>query len=147
MTAFPSSVAAAPRPARRDRRGGARRCSPRRASPRRRLDDIAARAGVSKGALYLYFETKEDIFRAVVQRGGRAQHRRACAAMARAYPGPFGRAAAPLMHGALSPASSHEPASAAVVKMVVGEAGNFPELARVWHDDVVAAGLGAARRR
>ena len=31
-----------------------------------RLDDIAARAGVSKGALYLYFETKEDLFRAVV---------------------------------------------------------------------------------
>ncbi|MDB5497059.1 MAG: transcriptional regulator, TetR family, partial [Phenylobacterium sp.] len=31
-----------------------------------RLDEIARRAGVSKGALYLYFETKEDIFRAVV---------------------------------------------------------------------------------
>src|SRR6185369_4074094 len=31
-----------------------------------RLDEIAARAGVSKGALYLYFETKEDLFRAVV---------------------------------------------------------------------------------
>src|SRR5690606_25432326 len=31
-----------------------------------KLDDIAARAGVSKGALYLYFETKEDLFRAVV---------------------------------------------------------------------------------
>ena len=27
-----------------------------------RLDDIALRAGVSKGALYLYFETKEDLF-------------------------------------------------------------------------------------
>jgi AcrR family transcriptional regulator len=32
-----------------------------------RLDDIASRAGISKGALYLYFETKEDIFRAVVR--------------------------------------------------------------------------------
>ena len=34
-----------------------------------RLDDIAARAGVSKGALYLYFPTKQDIFRAVVEQG------------------------------------------------------------------------------
>ena len=34
-----------------------------------RLDDIAARAGVSKGALYLYFATKEDIFRAVIEHG------------------------------------------------------------------------------
>ena len=32
-----------------------------------RLDDIAARAQVSKGAIYLYFATKEDIFRAVVE--------------------------------------------------------------------------------
>ncbi len=32
-----------------------------------RLDDIAQRAGVSKGAIYLYFATKEDIFRAVVE--------------------------------------------------------------------------------
>ena len=34
---------------------------------RARLDDIAKAAGVSKGALYLYFETKQDLFRAVVQ--------------------------------------------------------------------------------
>jgi len=32
-----------------------------------RLDDIAARAGVSKGALYLYFETKQELFTAVVR--------------------------------------------------------------------------------
>ena len=34
---------------------------------RARLDDIAKAAGVSKGALYLYFETKQDLFKAVVQ--------------------------------------------------------------------------------
>ena len=31
-----------------------------------RLEEVAKRAGVSKGALYLYFETKADLFRAVV---------------------------------------------------------------------------------
>ncbi|OYV74472.1 MAG: hypothetical protein B7Z72_00065, partial [Gemmatimonadetes bacterium 21-71-4] len=31
-----------------------------------RLDDIAKRAGVSKGTIYLYFQSKEELFRAVV---------------------------------------------------------------------------------
>ena len=32
-----------------------------------RMDDIAARARVSKGTIYLYFESKEAVFRALVQ--------------------------------------------------------------------------------
>ncbi|HZC37137.1 MAG TPA: helix-turn-helix domain-containing protein, partial [Sphingomicrobium sp.] len=32
-----------------------------------KLDEIARRAGVSKGTLYLYFKDKEDLFRAVVR--------------------------------------------------------------------------------
>ena len=32
-----------------------------------RLDDVARLAGISKGTLYLYFASKEDLFRAVVQ--------------------------------------------------------------------------------
>ncbi len=32
-----------------------------------RLDDVAERAGVSKGTIYLYFETKEALFEAVVR--------------------------------------------------------------------------------
>ena len=31
-----------------------------------KLDDIAHRAGVSKGTIYLYFESKEELFKAVV---------------------------------------------------------------------------------
>ena len=31
-----------------------------------RMDDIAARAGLSKGTLYLYFESKEDLFLSLV---------------------------------------------------------------------------------
>ncbi|MCX5756521.1 MAG: TetR/AcrR family transcriptional regulator [Gemmatimonadetes bacterium] len=32
-----------------------------------KLEEIAARAGVSKGTIYLYFASKEELFRAVVQ--------------------------------------------------------------------------------
>ena len=32
-----------------------------------RLDDVAARAGISKGTVYLYFTSKQDLFEAVVR--------------------------------------------------------------------------------
>src|SRR5262245_14190373 len=32
-----------------------------------RMDDVAARAGVTKGTVYLYFENKEELFKALVR--------------------------------------------------------------------------------
>ena len=32
-----------------------------------RLDEVAARAGIGKGTLYLYFPSKEELFKAVVR--------------------------------------------------------------------------------
>lgn len=32
-----------------------------------RLDEVARRAGVAKGTVYLYFDTKEDLYRAVAR--------------------------------------------------------------------------------
>src|SRR3954470_22257672 len=52
-----------------------------------RLDDIAKQAGVSKGALYLYFETKTDLFGAVV-RETVAPNIEAVAAVLETFPGP-----------------------------------------------------------
>ena len=105
-----------------------------------RLDDIAARAGVSKGAIYLYFATKEDIFRAVIEQAvlpNVGQIRQ----LAAAHPGPFAELAQGL--GALAPALLARSDLGGVVKMVVGEARNFPEIARLWHDQVVEPALGA----
>ena len=105
-----------------------------------KLDEIARRAGVSKGALYLYFETKEDIFRAVVGQVI-APNMAAVKAMAAAHPGPF----PDLIRGvavSFTYLAQNSPLSA-VAKMVLGEARNFPELARVWHDDLVSQALGA----
>lgn len=100
-----------------------------------RLDDIAAQAGVSKGALYLYFETKQDLFRAVV-RETVAPNLAAVAAFIGQSELPFerlirlvfDRMAEVVTQGRLG----------AVVKMVIGESRNFPELAKVWHEDVVS---------
>lgn len=109
-----------------------------------RLDDIAARAGVSKGALYLYFETKEALFRAVVH-DMVAPNVAALTGFAETFPGPF----ADLVRLMLPRAAQVLTATGAgkVVKMVVGEGRNFPELARAWHDEVITPALGALRRR
>ena len=32
-----------------------------------RLEDVASRAGVSKGTLYLYYDGKDDLFKAVIR--------------------------------------------------------------------------------
>jgi len=105
-----------------------------------KLEDIARRAGVSKGAIYLYFETKEDIFRAVVHQAI-APNIGAVKAMAAAHPGPLaGLLRSVTAH--IANVVSHTPLGG-VLKMVVGEARNFPEIARVWHDELVSQALGA----
>ena len=38
-----------------------------RLRPGTRLDDVAARAGVTKGTVYLYFPNKEELFKAVIR--------------------------------------------------------------------------------
>jgi len=106
-----------------------------------KLEDIAARAGVSKGALYLYFETKEDIFRAVVRTAVTPNFEAVKAAVA-AFDGSFALLA-PMLLARIAGlmAESRLPA---VVKMVIGESRNFPDLARIWHDDVVSVAVGMA---
>jgi AcrR family transcriptional regulator len=104
-----------------------------------RLDEIAARAGVSKGAVYLYFATKEEVFRAVVEQAI-APNMRMIRAMIAAHPGPFADLARALPQR-IAGLIDTLPVGG-VLKMVVGEARNFPELARVWHDELVAQALG-----
>lgn len=103
-----------------------------------RTEDIAARAGISKGALYLYFPTKEDLFRAVV-RETVVPNVEAFEAQLEASDLSF----ADLLRLMLPRFAEMVVAIrlGAVVKMVVGESGNFPELARVWHDDVITGAI------
>ena len=103
-----------------------------------RLDEIAARAGVSKGALYLYFETKEELFRAVVEQAI-APNILTIRAMIAAHPGPFPELLR-LFAEQLTQIVETLPIGG-VVKMVIGEARNFPEIARVYHDALVAQAL------
>jgi AcrR family transcriptional regulator len=104
-----------------------------------RLEDIAQRAGVSKGALYLYFETKQDIFEAVV-RDAVAPNISAIETFALGFAGPFDQLIRLIAPRAAELADTSK--LGRIIKMVVAESGNFPEIARVWHEAVVVKGLG-----
>jgi AcrR family transcriptional regulator len=104
-----------------------------------RLDEIARRAGVSKGALYLYFSTKEELFRAVVEQAI-APNILSLRDLLAAHPGPF-RELLLTVAERLSGLVTAQPLGG-VAKMVIGEARNFPELARVWHDQLASQALG-----
>jgi AcrR family transcriptional regulator len=101
-----------------------------------RLEDVAARAGVTKGTIYLYYPSKEDLFKAVV-RGEVAQHlARVEALLAEPIPAPvlLKRLLATWEAVVASPVS-------VIPKLVIAEAGNFPELARFYLDTVAHRGI------
>lgn len=105
-----------------------------------KLDEIAKRAGVSKGTLYLYFEDKEDLFRAVV-RSAIVPNIEAVTSTISSSEAPFPEVVRTFLC-AFAEREARLPIGA-VAKMVVGESRNFPELARVWHDEVASKAIGA----
>jgi AcrR family transcriptional regulator len=104
-----------------------------------RLDEIARRAGVSKGTLYLYFKDKEDLFRAVV-RDAIVPNVEAVTSAVSSLDAPFADVVRMFL-AAFAEREARLPIGA-VAKMVVGESRNFPELARVWHDEVASKVFG-----
>ena len=103
-----------------------------------KLDEIARRAGVSKGTLYLYFKDKEELFRAVV-RDTVAPNIDAVKAAVMAAEVPFADLVRMFL-ARFADVAGRLPVGA-VAKMVIGESRNFPELAKVWHDQVAGPAL------
>ena len=103
-----------------------------------RLEEVAKRAGVSKGALYLYFETKADLFRAVVTTAisPNLEHVKALASSTV----PFEQAAR-MGVGMLARTVVTDRRITGVVKLVIAESRNHPELATIWHETVVEPGV------
>src|ERR687897_2931426 len=111
-----------------------------------RLDDVAARAGISKGTLYLYFKNKEELFEAVV-RATLLPNLARIEALPASFEGPSATLLERLL---LTIAGVVGSQVGAIPKLVIAEAGNFPDLARFYLDEVVRRGLrliGAILRR
>jgi len=105
-----------------------------------KLDEIAKRAGVSKGTLYLYFQDKADLFRAVI-RDTVAPRVAAVREMADKLELPFAQIV-PLFLANFAAMTTRLPVGA-VAKIVIGESRNFPDLAKIWHDQVASGALSA----
>jgi AcrR family transcriptional regulator len=102
-----------------------------------RLEDVARHAGVTKGTMYLYFKSKEALFKAVVTealitnivRGER---------LVEEHQGSARELLAKILHGWLD-SISRSPASG-IPRLMIAEANNFPELGRFYYEAVVRRG-------
>jgi AcrR family transcriptional regulator len=102
-----------------------------------RLEDVAARAGISKGTLYLYFNGKEELFEAVV-RATLVPNLERLEALSATFEGPSGELLERLLLTLVGVVGSQ---AGAIPKLVIAEAGNFPELAHFYLDEVIRRGL------
>jgi len=104
-----------------------------------RLEDVAKRAGVSKGTLYLYFENKQELFKAVVRDNivhaiGEVEDSLATSESS----------SADLLRSILMQWWEQFGATrlAGLTKLMMAEANNFPELAQFYNEEVVTRGNG-----
>ena len=99
-----------------------------------KLDEVAARAGVSKGTLYLYFPNKEQLFQAAVRDAVMPPIVAAEQAVAE-FAGP----ALELLHTLFERWAQVvlDPVLGGIGKLVIAEAANFPDTARFYMTEVV----------
>lgn len=108
-----------------------------------RMEDIAANAGVTKGTVYLYFENKEAVFRALV-REVTAPALNAMKAAAAADTLPAREIVAAFIN--IAGAALSQTSMRFLPRLLVGEAARFPELVGWYRDEIIAQGLGALTR-
>lgn len=103
-----------------------------------RMDDIAARAGITKGTIYLYFDSKEAVFKALA-RQSIGERMTDILAQVHASDGK----AADLLRMVIGAMGHFARTSDRIVlpRVLLAEAGNFPELAEFWRREIIDRGL------
>jgi AcrR family transcriptional regulator len=101
---------------------------------RTRLEEVARRAGVSKGTLYLYFDSKEALFRAMVRAKLEATLAHAEESI-RSWQGNT----PDLLRRFITDywEVMNQPEKLRLARVVLFELGNFPELARWYYQEVI----------
>jgi AcrR family transcriptional regulator len=99
-----------------------------------RSDEVAVRAGVSKGTLYLYYPSKEELLKAVIQQN-LGQLIAEGSGIVDEFEGPSAELLALLMHTWWNRVGN-TPAGA-IHKIMMSEVRNFPEIAQFYRDEVI----------
>ena len=108
-----------------------------------RIEDVARRAGISKGGIYLYFESKQALLKALIE-AKVAPIAQQAEALARAGEGdPLN---AMRLLGRMAAARIAEPKILAVPRLVIGLSGRFPEIAEFYRTQVVEKARAALER-
>ena len=102
-----------------------------------RAEEVAKRAGVSKGTLFLYFSSKEELFKAVVRENLSGQFTQ-WNAMFDSFPGTTPEMLKFCMHSWWERIGSTK--ASGITKLMMSEAGNFPELAEFYKAEVIRPG-------
>lgn len=108
-----------------------------------RTDDIAARAGVSKGLIYVYFPTKEALFEAVVRSNVLPIFDVAAAALASDPTTPASaqlRLVLEMIYRELVGTERRR-----ILHLIISEGPRFPQLAEFYHREVVSKGRALLR--
>ncbi|MDB5886521.1 MAG: Transcriptional regulator, TetR family [Polaromonas sp.] len=108
-----------------------------------RVEEVAARAGVSKGTLFLYFPSKEELFKAVVRQSisGRLVEWNSDFEA-------FSGTTCDMLDFCMNSWWERVGATKAsgLTKLIMSEAGNFPEIAAFYQQEVVQPGHALIRR-
>lgn len=108
-----------------------------------RLDDVARRAHVAKGTIYLHFKNKEMLFQAVI----RGLIRPFLDGFAE-FAGTFAGSAEDLLREFLARQYVEVVRSEKarrILRLLIAESGNFPQLAEIYRREMIGPGLGAVR--
>ena len=98
-----------------------------------RAEEVAHRAGVSKGTLFLYFASKEELFKAVVRENISSRYPEWNAELQS-----FSGSSSELLHYCMQAwwAQYGDTKASGISKLIMSEASNFPELAAFYRKEV-----------
>ena len=108
-----------------------------------KVEDVAQRAGVSKGTLFLYFSSKEELFKAVVRQNISGKFFEFNAALDD-FEGSTADLLRIFVHAWWN--RVQESQGAGIIKLMVSEGAQFPELADFYRTEVVEPGSQLIRR-
>ena len=108
-----------------------------------RVEEVARRAGISKGLLYLYFKTKEELFKAVVRSVVMPRVDALEAELDRSE-----LTAEAFIRGPVLEFMKRVPGSpvSVVIRLMIAEAPKHPDLVEFYWENVASRGLGALQR-